>query len=86
MAVDGTHGVGQALDVLSVYDRVGCDDIGLQVTHRNRHSAFTQAGYLDKFNDWGVRGYNKFVSVLRGNGTKITPTGDRFDQLPGRMR
>ena len=25
MAVDGTHGVGRALDVLSVYDRLGCD-------------------------------------------------------------
>ena len=25
MAVDGKHGVGRALDVLSVYDRLGCD-------------------------------------------------------------
>ena len=24
-AVDGTHGVGRALDVLSVYDRLGCE-------------------------------------------------------------
>ena len=46
MAVDETHGIGQALDVLSDYDRVGCDGIGLQETRRNRHSAFTQAGYL----------------------------------------
>ena len=30
MAVDGTHGVGQELNVVSAYDRVGCDDIGLQ--------------------------------------------------------
>ena len=30
IAVDGTHGVGRALDVLSVYDRLGCDIIGLQ--------------------------------------------------------
>ena len=34
MAVDGTHGVGRALDVLSVYDRLGCDVIGLQETRR----------------------------------------------------
>ena len=46
MVVDGTHGVEQALDVLSVYDRVGCDDIGLQESHRNRCSAFTHTGYL----------------------------------------
>ena len=45
MAVDGTHGVGRALDVLSVCDRLGCDAIGLQETRR-RHSAFSQAGYL----------------------------------------
>ena len=46
MAVDGTHGVGWALDVLSVYDRLGCDVIGLQETRRSGHSAFRQAGYL----------------------------------------
>ena len=45
MAVDGTHGVGRAQDVLSVYDRLGCDVIGLQETRRSGHSAFTQAGY-----------------------------------------
>ena len=44
------------------------------------------AGIRDKFNDWGWRGCNIFVSVLGGNGTKITPTGDRFDQAPGQMR
>ena len=27
MAVDETHGVGRALDVLSVYDRLGSDDV-----------------------------------------------------------
>ena len=32
MAVDGTHGVGRALDVLSVYDQLRCDVIGLQET------------------------------------------------------
>ena len=33
------HGVGRALDVLSVYDRLGCDVIGLQETRRSGHSA-----------------------------------------------
>ena len=28
---------------------------------------------------------NKFVPVLVGNGTKISPTGDIFDQPPGQM-
>ena len=46
IAVDGTHGVGRALDVLSVYDRLGCDIIGLQETCCSGHSAFSQAGYL----------------------------------------
>ena len=46
MAVDGTHGVGRALDVWSVYDRLGCDVIGLQETRRRGQSAFGQAGYL----------------------------------------
>ena len=46
MAVDGTHGVERALDVLSVYDRLGCDVIGLQEIRRSGHSAFSQAGYL----------------------------------------
>ena len=31
------------------------------------------------------RGCNKFVPVLRGNGTKIAPTGDICDQPPGEM-
>ena len=46
MAVDGTRGVGRGLDVLSVYDRLGCDVIGLQETRRSGRSAFSQAGYL----------------------------------------
>ena len=45
-----------------------------------------KSSILDKFNDWGGRGCNIFVPVLRGNGTKIAPTGDRFDQPPGQMR
>ena len=46
MAVDGTHGVGRGLDILSACDRLGCDVIGLQETRRSGHSAFSQAGYL----------------------------------------
>ena len=46
IAVDGTHGVKRALDVLSVYDRLGYGVIGLQETHHICHSAFSQAGYL----------------------------------------
>ena len=46
MAVDGTHGVGRALYVLSVYDRLRCNVIGLQETRRSGYSAFTQADYL----------------------------------------
>ena len=43
--------------------------------------------YTDPFNDWGGgRGCNNFVPVLGGDGTKINPTGDIFDQLPGQMR
>ena len=38
--------VGRALDVWCVYDRLGCDVIGLQKTRRSGHSIFSQAGYL----------------------------------------
>ena len=41
-----TYGVGRALDVLSVYDRLGYNVIDLQETRRSGRSAFTQAGYL----------------------------------------
>ena len=44
--MDRTHGVRRALDMLSVYDRLGCDIIGPQETRRSEHSDFTQAGYL----------------------------------------
>ena len=46
MAVDGTYGVGRALDALSACDWLGCDVIGLQETRRSGHSTFSQAGYL----------------------------------------
>ena len=32
------------------------------------------------------RGCNKFVPVLGGNGTKIAPTEDIFDEYSGQMR
>ena len=41
---------------------------------------------FDSFNDWGGRGCRKFVPVLGGNGTKIAPPGEMFDQPPGEMR
>ena len=34
----------------------------------------------------GGRGCNKVFPVLGGNGTKIAPTGDTFDQPPGQIR
>ena len=49
----------------------------------NSERAFTVKMNLDPFNDWGARDCNKFVPALGGNGTKIAPTGDIFDQPPG---
>ena len=46
MAVDGKHGAGRALDVMSVHDRLGCDVVGLEETRRSGYSAFSQAGYF----------------------------------------
>ena len=46
MAVDGTHGVGRALDVLSVYDRPGCNIVGLQEARCSGNAASAQAGYM----------------------------------------
>ena len=40
---------------------------------------------MDQFNDREGRGCDKFVPVLRGDGTKIAPTGDIFDWPPGVM-
>ena len=39
----------------------------------------------ESFNDWGGRGCRKFVPVLKGDGPKIAPPGDIFDQPPGEM-
>ena len=44
MAVDGKHGVGRAVEVLDVYQEMGCDIIGLQETRRSGQSALLQAG------------------------------------------
>ena len=33
----------------------------------------------------GGGGCNNFVPVLGGSGTKVTPTGEIFDQFPGQM-
>ena len=41
---------------------------------------------MDSFNNWGGgRGCHKFISVLEGDGTKVAPPGDLFDQPPGEM-
>jgi hypothetical protein len=42
----GRNRIGRALDVLSVYNRLGCDIIGLKETRRSGHSDFSQAGSL----------------------------------------
>ena len=40
----------------------------------------------ESFNDWGGGGGGrKFVPVLGGDGAKIVPPGDVFDQPPGEM-
>ena len=49
-------------------------------------SQFPTYSTKDQFNDWGGRGCNIFIPVFRGNGTKIAPTEDIFDQPPGQMR
>ena len=46
MVINETHGVGRALDVLSLYDRLRCNVIGLQETRRSAHLAFTHSDYL----------------------------------------
>ena len=48
MAVDGTHGVGRALDVLSVYNRLGATSSAYRrpAAVDINHSADSQVGYL----------------------------------------
>ena len=50
-----------------------------QVRHPRRRRDFCP------FNDGGGRGCRKFIPVLVGDGTKIVPPGDVFDQPPGEM-
>ena len=62
-------------------------ELDLDLCHFDAEQAFVQSDLdEDKFNDWGGRGCNIFVPILGGNGTKIAPTGDIFDQSPGQMR
>ena len=54
---------------------------------RERETGTLTISQKDPFNDWGRgRGCNKCVPVLGGNGTKMVPTGDIFDQPLGQMR
>ena len=46
MAVDGTHGVGRALEVLSAYNDLSCDVIGLQETRRAGQTILREAGFV----------------------------------------
>ena len=46
MAVDGTHGVGRALEVLSVYNDLSCDVIGLQETRRAGQTILREAKFV----------------------------------------
>ena len=40
----------------------------------------------ESFNDWeGGRGCHKIIPVLGGDGTKIAPPGDTFDQPLGKI-
>ena len=39
----------------------------------------------ESLNDWGGRACRKFVPGLGEDGSKIAPSGDIFDQPPGRM-
>ena len=48
------------------------DDTGIVATNTATRSTIEER-----------RGCNNFVPVLRGNGTKIAPTGDIFDPPPG---
>ena len=81
MAVDGAHGVGRALDVLSLYDRLGCDVVGLRKTRRSRHSVFSQAGSLVYCSgEWsdengGKKGQGGVGLAVNLHHTCCTPTG-----------
>ena len=44
MAVDGKHGVGQAAEVLGVYQEMGCDIVELKENRGSFQSSLLQAG------------------------------------------
>ena len=46
MAVDGRHGVGRELEVLSVYNDLSCDVIGLQETRGAGQTILREAGFV----------------------------------------
>ena len=58
-----------------------CGDVGSDV-----HALIKELAIRTSSTIGGWRGCNIFVPVLRGNGTKIAPTGDKFDQPPGQIR
>ena len=60
-------------------------DVGQVVLSRNLVDADIFLLHETRSTTEGGRGCNNFVPVLRGNGTKIDPTGDIFDQPPGAM-
>ena len=59
----------------------------LQAENGNADGSENRSGNgNESFNDWGgARGCNKFVPVLEGDSTKITPPGDLLDQPLGKM-
>ena len=71
--------MGDGVKTLGLHLRATCRGVVLPILGST---------YLrDQFNDWGGRrGCNIFDPVLGGNGTKIAPTGNIFDQSPGQMR
>ena len=58
----------------------------LYFLHKNNRDMWdTDSMYVCSAIGGGGRGCNRFVPLLGGNGTKIAPTGDIFDQPPGQM-
>ena len=86
-------GVGP--EQLTEEQRVAMDTTGLTVVRQGMRVVGVPVGTLQFQRDFlqesrstiggGGRGCNKFVPVLSGDGTKIVPPGDLFDQAPGEM-
>ena len=51
--------------------------------HKLPSGAHQTSDARKSFNDWGE--FRKFVPILGGDGTKIAPPRDIFDQTPGKM-